>query len=187
MNMAAFLSYYERAHRNRANRFVHHVAHFVALVGLLLLWRPVLGCRSSPAGSSSRGRDTTFSSATRRHSSRRRPLAAWQHRCSRSFRLRLAVWPGLGRASCACSESVRWSRRSRALPVRPSRASSSGVRRPPATPACEWPFRAIRRLSAGPMISAATTLRASLGSSASPPIAGEPMIADRAPALGNFR
>jgi hypothetical protein len=43
VNTAAFLSYYEQAHRNRANRYVHHVAHFVAFVGLLFLWRPVLG------------------------------------------------------------------------------------------------------------------------------------------------
>jgi hypothetical protein len=43
MNTTAFLNYYEQAHRNRANRYVHHVAHCVAFVGLMLLWRPLLG------------------------------------------------------------------------------------------------------------------------------------------------
>ena len=40
---AAFLAYYEAAHRNLANRYVHHVAHLVAFVGILFLWRPWLG------------------------------------------------------------------------------------------------------------------------------------------------
>jgi len=41
--LAAFLSYYEAAHRNSANRYVHHVAHALSVVGLLMLWRPVWG------------------------------------------------------------------------------------------------------------------------------------------------
>src|SRR5437870_2690108 len=41
--LAGFLSYYEAAHRNVANRYVHHVAHSVAVAGVLLLWRPLLG------------------------------------------------------------------------------------------------------------------------------------------------
>ena len=43
LKLAAFLRYYEQAHQNRANRYVHHLAHGIALVGLLLLWRPLLG------------------------------------------------------------------------------------------------------------------------------------------------
>jgi hypothetical protein len=43
MSSAAFLSYYERAHQNRANRYVHHLAHAIAFAGVLLLWRPVVG------------------------------------------------------------------------------------------------------------------------------------------------
>jgi hypothetical protein len=42
-NLAEFLAYYEAAHRNVANRYVHHVAHATAAVGVLLLWRPLLG------------------------------------------------------------------------------------------------------------------------------------------------
>ncbi len=41
--LAAFLLFYEAAHRNVANRYVHHVAHFIATIGVLLLWRPLLG------------------------------------------------------------------------------------------------------------------------------------------------
>ena len=41
--MIEFLAYYEAAHRNVANRYVHHLAHSVAAVGVLLLWRPFLG------------------------------------------------------------------------------------------------------------------------------------------------
>jgi hypothetical protein len=43
VSLTAFLSYYERAHQNRANRYVHHLAHATALAGILLLWRPLLG------------------------------------------------------------------------------------------------------------------------------------------------
>lgn len=43
MNLAEFLAYYEAAHRNAANRYVHHVAHSVATVGVLFLWRPLVG------------------------------------------------------------------------------------------------------------------------------------------------
>ena len=42
-NLAEFLAYYEAAHRSVANRYVHHVAHSVAVVGVFLLWRPLLG------------------------------------------------------------------------------------------------------------------------------------------------
>jgi hypothetical protein len=42
-NLAGFLTYYEAAHRSVANRYVHHVAHSLAVVGVLLLWRPLLG------------------------------------------------------------------------------------------------------------------------------------------------
>ena len=41
--LASFLPFYEAAHRNVANRYVHHVAHFIATIGILLLWRPLLG------------------------------------------------------------------------------------------------------------------------------------------------
>jgi hypothetical protein len=41
--LAAFLPFYEAAHRNVANRYVHHVAHLIATIGVLLLWRPLLG------------------------------------------------------------------------------------------------------------------------------------------------
>jgi hypothetical protein len=50
MNNADFLAYYERAHRDTANRYVHHLAHVVALAGLLLLWRPLLGLSLVAAG-----------------------------------------------------------------------------------------------------------------------------------------
>ena len=43
MNSAAFLSYYEQAHQNPANRYVHHLAHAIAFAGVLLLWRPLIG------------------------------------------------------------------------------------------------------------------------------------------------
>ena len=42
-HLTEFLAYYEAAHRNVANRYVHHVAHATAAVGVLLLWRPLLG------------------------------------------------------------------------------------------------------------------------------------------------
>lgn len=39
-NLASFLDYYERAHQNAANRYVHHLAHSLGILGaLLLLWR----------------------------------------------------------------------------------------------------------------------------------------------------
>jgi hypothetical protein len=41
--LADFLSYYEAAHRSPANRYVHHLAHSLAAVGILLLWRPLVG------------------------------------------------------------------------------------------------------------------------------------------------
>ena len=44
MSTATFLRLYESAHRNQANRYVHHAAHLVALFGIIVLWRrPVLG------------------------------------------------------------------------------------------------------------------------------------------------
>ena len=42
-NLSSFLSYYEAAHKSPANRCVHHFAHVLAVVGVLLLWRPLLG------------------------------------------------------------------------------------------------------------------------------------------------
>jgi hypothetical protein len=42
MTIDSFLRYYEQAHRNNANRYVHHVAHTVAFVGLVMLWRPLV-------------------------------------------------------------------------------------------------------------------------------------------------
>ena len=41
--ITSFLAYYEQAHQNAANRYVHHLAHSVAVVGVALLWRPFLG------------------------------------------------------------------------------------------------------------------------------------------------
>ncbi len=43
MSLNAFLSYYEQSHQNLANRYVHHLAHATAFVGILLLWHPLLG------------------------------------------------------------------------------------------------------------------------------------------------
>jgi hypothetical protein len=43
VSFTAFLDYYERAHRHRANRYMHHLAHATALAGIMLLWRPLLG------------------------------------------------------------------------------------------------------------------------------------------------
>jgi len=48
--LSEFLAYYERAHRNVANRYVHHMAHSMAGLGILLLWRPVLGVSLIAAG-----------------------------------------------------------------------------------------------------------------------------------------
>jgi hypothetical protein len=42
-SLAGFLSYCEAAHKSVANRYIHHVAHSVAVVGIILLWRPLLG------------------------------------------------------------------------------------------------------------------------------------------------
>jgi hypothetical protein len=41
--LADFLAYYEAAHRNAANRCVHHFAHALAAVGILLIWKPLIG------------------------------------------------------------------------------------------------------------------------------------------------
>jgi hypothetical protein len=41
--LASFLAYYEAAHRSAPNRYVHHFAHGVAVVGILLLWKPLIG------------------------------------------------------------------------------------------------------------------------------------------------
>ena len=43
LNLAKFLAYYEAAHRNARNRYVHHVAHLVGAIGVLFLWHPLLG------------------------------------------------------------------------------------------------------------------------------------------------
>jgi len=42
-SLTNFLAYYEAAHKSPANRYVHHFAHTLAVVGVLLLWRPLLG------------------------------------------------------------------------------------------------------------------------------------------------
>lgn len=43
-SIASFLAYYEQAHQNRTNRYVHHAAHVVAVLGVfLLLWGVVSG------------------------------------------------------------------------------------------------------------------------------------------------
>jgi len=41
-NLSKFLVFYETVHKNSANRYVHHVAHLVAVIGILLFWRPML-------------------------------------------------------------------------------------------------------------------------------------------------
>lgn len=41
--LASFLAYYDAAHRNRANRCVHHVAHAAAVAGVLVLSRSLIG------------------------------------------------------------------------------------------------------------------------------------------------
>jgi len=41
--LADFLAYYEAAHRSAANRYVHHFAHALAAVGILLIWKPLIG------------------------------------------------------------------------------------------------------------------------------------------------
>lgn len=39
-----FLDYYERAHRNRINRYIHHAAHTSAVIGALaLFYKPLIG------------------------------------------------------------------------------------------------------------------------------------------------
>jgi|SRR5262245_329722 len=38
-----FLAYYEAAHKRPANRYIHHFAHTLAVAGVLLFWRPLLG------------------------------------------------------------------------------------------------------------------------------------------------
>lgn len=43
IKLAAFLAYYEAAHQSAANRYVHHVSHLLAAIGILLLWRPFVG------------------------------------------------------------------------------------------------------------------------------------------------
>jgi len=48
--LSEFLAYYERAHRNVANRYVHHMAHAMAGLGILLLCRPWLGVSLIAAG-----------------------------------------------------------------------------------------------------------------------------------------
>lgn len=42
-NLTEFLAYYEAAHQSPANRYVHHLAHLLAVIGVLLLWRPLVG------------------------------------------------------------------------------------------------------------------------------------------------
>ena len=38
-----FLAYYEAAHPSAPNRYVHHLSHLLAAIGILLLWRPLVG------------------------------------------------------------------------------------------------------------------------------------------------
>jgi hypothetical protein len=39
-----FFVFYESAHCNPANRYIHHVAHTVAAIGIIsILWRPLIG------------------------------------------------------------------------------------------------------------------------------------------------
>jgi hypothetical protein len=38
-----FLAYYEAAHQNAPNRYVHHLSHLLAAIGILLLCRPLIG------------------------------------------------------------------------------------------------------------------------------------------------
>jgi hypothetical protein len=39
-----FLVFYESAHRNPANRCIHHIAHAVAAIGIIsIFWRPFTG------------------------------------------------------------------------------------------------------------------------------------------------
>lgn len=41
---SGFLTFYESAHRNSANRRIHHVAHAIAAIGTVsLFWRPLIG------------------------------------------------------------------------------------------------------------------------------------------------
>jgi hypothetical protein len=42
-NVAKFLAYYDAAHKKPLNRYLHHVAHVVAVFGVFILWRPALG------------------------------------------------------------------------------------------------------------------------------------------------
>jgi len=42
-DLAQFLDYYEAAHRNANNRYIHHLAHMLGVVGILMLWRPLFG------------------------------------------------------------------------------------------------------------------------------------------------
>ena len=42
--ISGFLEYYEKAHRNRINRYIHHGAHTVAVIGALaLFYKPLIG------------------------------------------------------------------------------------------------------------------------------------------------
>jgi len=39
-----FLVFYESAHCNPANRYIHHIAHTVAAIGIIsILWHPLVG------------------------------------------------------------------------------------------------------------------------------------------------
>lgn len=41
--LTEFLAYYEAAHQSPSNRCVHHLSHLLAMVGILLLWQPLIG------------------------------------------------------------------------------------------------------------------------------------------------
>jgi hypothetical protein len=39
-----FLTFYEAAHRNSANRCIHHVGHAIAVIGIVsIFWHPLIG------------------------------------------------------------------------------------------------------------------------------------------------
>jgi hypothetical protein len=41
---SGFFTFYESAHRNSANRRIHHVAHTLAAIGIIsIFWRPLAG------------------------------------------------------------------------------------------------------------------------------------------------
>ena len=41
-NLSEFLEFYEAAHKSPMNRYVHHVAHLIAVIGIFMFWKPVI-------------------------------------------------------------------------------------------------------------------------------------------------